>query len=125
MKFLPHIPQSAYPAGCLAAAIYLVSGARPMERGTVSMDRDRNGNDVFSDIELARLAVPRRVYSMAHMEYVVDRLKWLKAHASLVGGLKFTEEPPVLRFFFGRLAPLNDWGRKLADAFKADFGSEC
>ena len=124
MKFLPHIPQSQYPAGCLAAAIYLASGARPMERGTVSMDRDKNGNDVFSDIELARLAVPRRVYSISHIEYVVDRLKWLHAHRNLIGGLKFIEEPPVLRFFFGRLAPLNDWGTKLAEAFKADFGAQ-
>ena len=95
-----------------------------MERGTVSMDRDKNGNDVFSDIELARCALPRRVYTMAHVEYVVDRLAWLHKNRNLVGGLKFVEEPPALRFFFGRLAPLNDWGRKLADAFKAEFGSE-
>ena len=124
MKFLPHIPQSQYPAGCLAAAIYLASGARPMERGTVSMDRDQHGNDVPADLELARLAVPRRVYSMAHIEYVVDRLKWLYDHRNVISGLEFIEEPPVLRFFFGRLAPLNDWGRKLADAFKADFGAQ-
>lgn len=123
-KFLPHIPQSQYPAGCLAAAIYLASGARPMERGSVSMDRDKDGKEVPSDMELARCAVPRRVYSMAHIEYVVDRMKWLYAHRDLVGGLKFVEEPPVLRFFFGRLEPLNDWGRKLAAAFEADFGAE-
>ena len=61
---------------------------------------------------------------MAHVEYVVDRMKWLHAHRDLVGGLKFVEEPPVLRFFFGRLAPLNDWGKRLADAFKADFGPQ-
>lgn len=122
MKFLPHIPQSQYPAGCLAAAIYLVSGARPMERGTVSMDRDKAGNDVFADIELARCALPRRVYSMAHVEYLVDRMKWLLEHRNLVGGLKFVEEPPVLRFFFGRLAALDGWGKKLVDAFQADFG---
>lgn len=124
MKFLPHIPQSQYPAGCLTAAIYLVSGARPMERGSVSMDRDKEGRDVPSDIELARLAVPRRVYSMAHIEYVVDRMKWLHQHRDLVGGLKFVEEPPVLRFFFGRMEALNSWGRKLADAFKKDFGEQ-
>ena len=123
-KFLPHIPQLQYPAGALAAAIYLVSGARPMERGTVSMDRDAAGNDVPSDIELARLAVPRRVYTMAHMEYVVDRLAWLLAHKDLVSGLKFIEEPPVLRFFFGRLAALDNWGQKLAEAYKADFGNQ-
>ena len=46
MRFLPHVPQSQYPAGALAAAVYLVSGVRSMERGTISMDRDENGNDV-------------------------------------------------------------------------------
>ncbi len=122
MKFLPHIPQSQYPAGCLAAALYLVSGARGMERGTISMDRDAEGRDVFSDLELCRLAVPRRVYSCAHMEYVADRLAWLHKHRDLVGGLEFYEEPPVLRFFTGRLRALNNWSRKLADAFIADFG---
>jgi tryptophanase len=125
MKFLPHIPQTQYPAGALAAAIYLVSGVRSMERGTISMDRDADGNDVPSDIELARMAVPRRVYSMAHMEYVVDRLTWLYAHRHLVKGLKFTQEPPVLRFFTGRLEPLDNWGAELAAAFRADFGDEC
>jgi len=124
-KFLPHVPQSQYIAGSLSAAIYLVAGARPMERGTISMDRDKNGNDVYSDVELARLAVPRRVYTMAHMDYVTDRLKWLYAHRELVGGLKFVEEPPILRFFFGRLAALNDWGTKLTTAFRKDFGDEC
>jgi len=80
-KFLPHIPQSEYPAGALAAAIYLISGVRAMERGTLSMDRDSEGNDVFSDLELARLAVPRRTYTMSQIEYAVDRIAWLYQHA--------------------------------------------
>jgi tryptophanase len=122
MKFLPHIPQTQYPAGALAAALYLVSGVRSMERGTISMDRDAAGNDVPSDLELCRMAVPRRVYSMSHMEYVVDRLSWLYKHRQLVGGLKFIEEPPVLRFFTGRLTALDGWSRKLVDAFRADYG---
>jgi tryptophanase len=122
MKFLPHIPQTQYPAGALAAALYLVSGVRSMERGTISMDRDAAGNDVPSDLELCRMAVPRRVYSMSHMDYVVDRLSWLFKHRQLVGGLTFIEEPPVLRFFTGRLTALDGWSRKLADAFRADFG---
>ncbi len=62
-RFLPNVPQSQYIAGALTAAVYLVSGVRGMERGTVSMDRDAQGNDVFSDMELCRLAVPRRVYT--------------------------------------------------------------
>jgi tyrosine phenol-lyase len=123
-RFLPHLPQSQYPAGALAAAIYLASGVRSMERGTVSMDRDAEGNDVPADLELARLAVPRRVYTLSQIEYAVDRLTWLYQHRDLVGGLKFVEEPKVLRFFFGRLAPLDNWGARLAEAFQAEFGKD-
>ena len=123
-RFLPHLPQSEYPAGALAAAIYLASGVRSMERGTISMDRDAQGNEVYADLELARLAVPRRVYTMSHIQYVVDRLTWLRQHSELIGGLRFIEEPKVLRFFFGRLEPLANWGSKLAKAFEADFGTD-
>jgi tryptophanase len=121
--YLPHLAQSQYPAGALAAAIYLVSGVRCMERGTISMDRDKDGKEVYSDLELARLAVPRRVYTASHIEYVVDRLSWLFGRRDLVKGLRFTEEPPVLRFFFGRLTPLDNWGAKLAESFKKEFGA--
>jgi len=122
-KFLPGMPQSEYPAGALSAAIYIASGVRSMERGTISMDRDQDGNEMFSDLELARLAVPRRVYSVSQIEYVVDRINWLFKHRDLVKGLKFVEEPPVLRFFFGKLEPKDDWGFKLAEVFKKDFGA--
>lgn len=124
MRFLPHIAQTEYPAGALAAAIYIVSGVRCMERGTVSMDRDHEGNDVPSDLELARFAVPRRVYTQSHMEYVADRLAWLHENKDLVGGLKFYEEPPVLRFFMGKMNPLDNWGVRLSEKFIADFGAE-
>jgi tyrosine phenol-lyase len=125
MRFLPHIPQSEYPAGALAAAIYIASGVRSMERGTISMDRDAQGNDVFSDLELARLAVPRRTYTLSQIEYAVDRIAWLFKNRELVQGLKFIQEPPVLRFFFGRLQALNGWTEHLAAAFEAEFGTAC
>ena len=123
-RFLPHIPQGEYPAGALAAALYLASGVRSMERGTISMDRDADGREVYADLELARLALPRRVYTLSHIEYAVDRLTWLHRHRDLVRGLRFVEEPKVLRFFFGRLQPLEDWGRALAGAFERDFGPQ-
>ncbi|KPL17407.1 MAG: tryptophanase [candidate division Zixibacteria bacterium SM23_81] len=123
MMFLPHVPQSEYPAGALAAAIYIASGVRSMERGTISMDRDEEGNEVFSDLELARLAVPRRVYTIAHFEYVADRIHWLHRHRDLVKGLRFVEEPPVLRFFFGKLEPIDNWGSKLGEVFKKEVGA--
>ncbi len=122
-RFLPHIPQSEYPAGALAAALYIASGVRSMERGTISMDRDKDGKDVFADAELTRLAIPRRVYSMSHIDYAIDRIVWLYKHRNLVKGLKFVSEPPVLRFFFGKLEALDDWGVDLRDAFKKELGN--
>jgi tyrosine phenol-lyase len=125
MRFIDHVPQSEYPAGALTAAVYLTSGIRGMERGSVSMDRDKEGNDVPSDLELVRLAVPRRVFTMSHFQYAADRLRWLYEHRHLVGGLEFYEEPPVLRFFAGKMRPKGNWGAALADAFERDFGPEC
>jgi tryptophanase len=125
MRFIDHVPQSDYPAGALTAAVFIASGVRGMERGSVSMDRDEEGHDVPSDLELVRLAVPRRVYTMSHYQYVADRLEWLYKHRRLVGGLDFYEEPPVLRFFAGRLKPKGDWGAALAAAFEKDFGTDC
>jgi tryptophanase len=121
--FLPHIPQSQYIAGALTAAIYIVSGIRGMERGTVSMERDKDGKEVYADLELTRLAVPRRVYTASQIEYAVDRITWLYKHRKLVKGLKFVYEPPVLRFFFGKLDSIDNWQIELANAFKKDFGT--
>lgn len=120
--FLPHIPQNEYPAGALSAAIYLSSGIRTMERGTISTDRDKDGKEIMADVELTRIAVPRRVYTISHIEYAVDRITWLYKNRHLVKGLKFTSEPPVLRFFFGKLAAIDNWGKTLCDAYKKDLG---
>ncbi len=122
MGFLPHVPQSEYPAGALAAALFLVSGTRGMERGTISSVRDADGNDVLADMELLRLAVPRRVFTLSQVKFVVDRLDWLFQNRKLIGGLKFVDEPAVLRFFMGKLDAVNDWPEKLAAKFKKDFG---
>jgi tryptophanase len=121
-QFLSHIPQSEYPAGALVAAFYIISGIRGMERGTLSSIRDENGNDVLADIELMRLAFPRRVFTLSQVEYAIDRLNWLYQNRSLVGGLIFVEEPPVLRFFTGRLKTIGNWPQKLMEKFRADFG---
>ncbi len=120
--FLPHVRQEEYPAGALAAALFIVSGCRGMERGTISSVRDEDGNDILADMELLRLAFPRRVFTLSQTLFLLDRVKWLYANRELVGGLKFVEEPPVLRFFMGRLAPVNDWPQKLAAKFREDFG---
>ena len=124
-EFLSHIPPLQYPAEALNAAMYLVSGARGVERGTMSEDRDRSGKEVTAKMELVRIAIPRRTYTLGHIEYVADRLAWLHHHKDIIGGLRFVEEPPVMRFFFGKLETVGgDWGAKLVKAFKADFGNE-
>ena len=120
--FLPHVPQSEYPAGALAAALFIISGIRGMERGTISSVRDENGNDILADVELLRLAFPRRVFTLSQTMFMIDRVNWLYKNRKIVGGLKFTEEPKVLRFFNGRLIPTSDWPKKLIAKFKEDFG---
>lgn len=87
------------------------------------MDRDKEGKEVMADVELTRIALPRRVYSISHIEYAIDRINWLYKHRDLVKGLKFVWEPPVLRFFDGRMEPIGDWGRNLTEAFKKEVGN--
>jgi tyrosine phenol-lyase len=122
MGFLPHVPQKEYPAGALAAALYIVSGCRGMERGTISSVRLANGEDLLADMELLRLAFPRRVFTLSQTKFLIDRVNWLFHNRELIGGLKFEEEPAVLRFFMGRLTPTSNWPEKLVAKFKADFG---
>lgn len=121
-EFVDHIPQNQYPAGALAVALYISSGIRGMERGTLSEQRDADGNEPVADLELLRLAVPRRVYTLSHVKYAVDRITWLHENRKLIGGLKFVEEPQNLRFFFGRLDALSDWPEQLARRFTDELG---
>lgn len=122
MRFVDHIPQSQYPAGALAAALYVASGVRGMERGTISEQRDEQGNEVFANVELLRLAMPRRVFTLSQVNYAIDRVIWLHENRKLIEGLTFVDEPKVLRFFFGKLTAVSDWQMKLAAKFRADFG---
>ena len=122
MQFCSHIPQTQYPAGALAAAFFLISGVRGMERGSISNQRDEDGNETYADMELLRLAVPRRVFTLSQIKYVIDRLTWLYENRELIGGLRFVYEPPVLRFFMGGLEPTSDWPEKLLAKFRKDFG---
>lgn len=120
--FVPDMPHSEYPAGAVAAALYIAGGIRGMERGTLSEQRNPDGTEPYAELELMRLAVPRRVYTLSQLNYVADRVKWLWDNRNLIGGLEWVSEPKVLRFFFGRLKEKGYWQEKLADKFRADFG---
>ncbi|MCL2715635.1 MAG: tryptophanase [Alphaproteobacteria bacterium] len=122
MRFVDHIPQSQYPAGALGAAMYIAGAIRGMERGTLSEQRNPDGSELFATMELLRLALPRRVFTLSQIKYAIDRIQWLYDNRGLIGGLEFVEEPEVLRFFYGRLKPVSDWQEKLAAKFRNDLG---
>ena len=106
-RMLPHIPQDQFPAQALAAALYVESGVRAMERGAVSAGRDKDtGENYMPKLELVRLTIPRRVYTQAHMDVVAESVIEVMEHASQVRGLRFTYEPQMLRFFMGRFEPV-------------------
>ena len=120
--FIPDMPHDKYPAAAVAAALYIAGGIRGMERGTLSEQRNPDGTEPFAELELMRLAVPRRVYTLSQLKYVADRVKWLWDNRELIGGLEWVEEPSVLRFFFGRLKEIGYWQEQLAEKFRKDFG---
>ncbi len=105
--FLPHIERDEYPAQALAAAIYVDSGVRTMERGNVSAGRDpETGKNRRPNLELVRLTTPRRVYTQAHMDVVAESIVELYQRRDGIRGLKMTYEPEYLRFFQARFEPL-------------------
>lgn len=106
--FLPHLPQEHYPAQALAAAIYLDSGVRTMERGIVSAGRNQEtGEENKPRLELVRVTIPRRVYTQAHMDVVAESVLAVFDERDKVGGLRMVYEPRYLRFFQARFEPLN------------------
>jgi tyrosine phenol-lyase len=107
MAILPHIPHDQFPAQALVAALYVESGVRGMERGVVSAGRDAaTGDHHYPKLELVRLAIPRRVYTQAHMDVTAEAVVALLDHPQAVSGLRFTYEPDSLRFFQARFEPI-------------------
>ncbi len=114
--FLPHLDQEQFPAQALAAALYLDSGVRSMERGIVSSGRNKvTGENNHPKLELVRLTIPRRVYTDNHMDVVADSVISLYEKRDKISGLKMVYEPPTLRFFNARFEPLAATGRLIQD----------
>ena len=102
-KILPHISKEEWVSQTLASAIYEDSAVRTMERGSVSKGRDKKtGKNLFSKLELVRIAIPRRVYTNTHMEYVADSILRIYENKDQITGLRMIYEPKVLRFFQAR-----------------------
>lgn len=102
-EFLPHLPQSAYPAQTLAAETYIQGGVRTMERGIIS---GQHGKEPYHGLELVRFTLPRRVYNSEHLQFVADSLEELWHRRDTVAGLRITYEPAALRFFQARFERL-------------------
>lgn len=107
-EFLPHIPQSQFPAQALAVALYREYGIRGVEIGTVMFGKKdpATGEAVYPELEMLRLAIPRRVYTNMQITYVAESIIDLFARRETVRGLRLTYEAPVLRHFTARFEEL-------------------
>jgi len=105
---LPHIPHSQLPAQALALELYLVGGIRASEIGSVMFGRQDpdTGEMEYPRLELVRLAIPRRVYSQSHLDYVVETTDSIVRRAPALVGYRFTYAPAALRHFTARFEPL-------------------
>jgi tryptophanase len=106
--FLPHIPPEEYPGQALACALYLEGGIRSCEIGSVMFGKTDPATGEFQParLELVRLAIPRRVYTQSHMDYVIECLSAVYQRREEMRGMRITFEPPVLRHFTARFEPV-------------------
>ena len=105
-RFLPHIKPEEFPAHALCCELYVESGVRAVEIGTLLAGRDETGENRIPKLEMLRLTIPRRVYTYRHMDVVVEGLKNLYKRRKEIKGLKMVYEPPILRHFTARFKPI-------------------
>ena len=102
--FLPHIPQSQFPAQVTSVELYIEAGVRTLELGAVAFTKkdEKTGETVYPLLELTRLAIPRRVYTNRHMDVVAEGLIRVSRRKERIRGLKIIWEPKVLRHFLAK-----------------------
>jgi tyrosine phenol-lyase len=106
-QFLPHIPVDQYPGQALVVELYRHAGIRSVEIGSVMFGKyDSAGRLIPARMELVRLAIPRRVYTQSHIDYVIEAVAEVYENRDKIMGYRIIEEPPVLRHFTARFAPV-------------------
>ena len=108
LRFLPHMPRDQFPGQALVAGLYVEGGIRAVEIGSVMFARadEYTGETIYPDMELVRLAIPRRVYTQAHLDYVVDTIVALHRKRETMRGLRIVYETRFLRHFTARFEPV-------------------
>ncbi len=106
--FLPHVPPCQYPGQSLVAELYLEGGIRAVEIGSVMFGKtdSKTGKEIPATMELVRLAIPRRVYTQSHIDYVVEAILEVWARREKIRGLRMTYQAPFLRHFTARFEPV-------------------
>ena len=102
---LPQIPAAQFPGVALANALYLEGGVRTVEIGSLMFSRPdpESGEMIYAPMELVRFAIPRRVYTRSHLEYVGECAAEMMKHIDAIKGLRVTRAPQVLRHFTAEL----------------------
>lgn len=104
---LPHIPYHQFPGQALALELYIEAGIRACDIGSYMLGNDPDTKEqLHSQFEFTRLAIPRRVYTQAHLDVIADALAAIKERADQLRGYRITWEPPILRHFQAHLVPL-------------------
>jgi tyrosine phenol-lyase len=106
-KFLPHVPVDQYPGQSLSVELFRWGGIRSVEIGSVMFGRyDAAGRLVPARMELVRLAIPRRVYTQSHIDYVIEAIIEVFNYRGKLPGYRIVEEPPMLRHFTAKFEPI-------------------
>jgi tyrosine phenol-lyase len=107
LSVLPKMPREHLPGHALACALYEVGGIRGCEIGTVMFaQKGPDGKDIYPKMELVRLAIPRRVYTQSHIDYVIECAEDLMKERDSIRGMRFTYQPSALRHFTAQFEPI-------------------
>ncbi|MFY8189860.1 MAG: tryptophanase, partial [Bacteroidia bacterium] len=118
-NMLPHITPLQYPGQALAVELYLHAGIRACEIGTVMFGMQANGQEQAAPMDLVRLAIPRRVYTQSHIDYVIEALTEINQNKQDLSGLKIVWQPKQLRHFSARFLPLDAQEKQKENFVKA------